>query len=40
MLVLHFHDAFGARAVRLQHLAQSELNMGIQPVILVKKRSI
>ena len=37
MRVLHFHDDWGAGAVRLQRFVQSELNMDIQPVIFVKK---
>lgn len=37
MRVLHFHDDWGAGAIRLQRFVQSEINMGIQPVIFVKK---
>lgn len=37
MRVLHFHDDWGAGALRVQRFVQSELNMGMQPVILVKK---
>ena len=41
MHVLHFYDGEGgAGAVRLQRFVQSDLNMGIQPIIFVKKRAI
>lgn len=36
--VLHFLDAWGWGAIRVQRFAQSELNMGIQPVVLCKRR--
>lgn len=39
MRVLHFHDDWGAGAVRLQRFVQSELDMGIQPIIFVKKEA-
>ncbi len=35
--VLHFHDDWGAGAIRVQRFVHSELNMGIQPVIFVKR---